>query len=613
MRPALHLALGCSFALGAALPAQQPVLLPRAIRECSIPADPSGAQVARQSLYVPAADSVRLAVDVHLPRGLGAGSRLPTIFSATRYWRSAEGAPIGSEARTWVSRGYAYVSMDVRGTGASFGQWHLPWSEREVQDIGHVARWIARQPWSNGRVGTIGTSYPGNTALLAAAFGGPAVRAVVPRFMDFDMYTDLLFPGGVVAESLIVVWGRLVRGMDLNQSPDGNGSAGVRPVDADVGEQLLDAAVQDHRVNPVGFDQVAERVTYKDESLAQFGGSPIDASGAFHYRSEIERSGVPIFGWASWLDAGTAQGAINRFLTWRNPQLLVIGAWSHGGGHDANPFAPVNRTSNPPSRTQAQQASCFLHRVLGDSARPLRERAIIYYTMVQDRWKKTAVWPIPGTRQERFHLDSAGTLSRSAPARAGSDRYRVDFDVTTGVRNRWYTQMGGSDVVYEERSAIDRRLLSYTSAPLSRDIEVTGHPLVTLRVSSTHTDGNFIVYLEDVAPDGRVTYVTEGHLRALHRKLSNDPPPYRTPYPYRSFARKDAEPLVPGELATLTFPLLPTSVLFRRGHRIRISLAGADRDSFKRLPTAQQGDVTITVARGGDQPSYIELPVVPSR
>jgi putative CocE/NonD family hydrolase len=134
--------------------------------------------------------------------------------------------------------------------------------------------------------------------------------------------------------------------------------------------------------------------------------------------------------------------------------------------------------------------------------------------------------------------------------------------------------------------------------------------VITLEVASTHKDGNFIVYLEDVSPDGRVTYVTEGQLRALHRKLSNETPPYRTTYPYRTFARKDALPLVPGRLATLTFQLQATSVLFTAGHRVRIALAGADKGTFLRIPSADQGDVTLHVARGGSSSSFIDLPVV---
>ena len=164
---------------------------------------------------------------------------------------------------------------------------------------------------------------------------------------------------------------------------------------------------------------------------------------------------------------------------------------------------------------------------------------------------------------------------------------------------------------YRDRAEADRKLLVYTGEALAHDVEITGQPVVTLRVTSTHADGNFFVYLEDVAPDGRVTYLTEGELRALHRKLSQAPPPYKTTYPYRTFSRADAQLLTPGQVATLTFQLMATSVLVRAGHRIRVAIAGADKDNFLRIPAMALGDVTVTVAHGGTGGSFIELPVVP--
>jgi len=102
-------------------------------------------------------------------------------------------------------------------------------------------------------------------------------------------------------------------------------------------------------------------------------------------------------------------------------------------------------------------------------------------------------------------------------------------------------------------------------------------------VSSTAEDGNFIAYLEDVSPDGRVSYVTEGQLRAIHRRLSDREPPYVQTVPYRTFKRRDALPLVPGETAEIVFDLLPTSYLFQKGHSIRLALSGADASHFNPL------------------------------
>ena len=206
------------------------------------------------------------------------------------------------------------------------------------------------------------------------------------------------------------------------------------------------------------------------------------------------------------------------------------------------------------------------------------------------------------------HL-AAGRRLEPAPPRTtgGSDRYRVRFDTTTGLRNRWF--LTGQDIVYPDRRAEDRKLLTYTSAPLARATEVTGTPVVSLELASTATDGAVFTYLADVAPDGRVTYVTEGELRGLHRKVSTGKPPFPIFGPYHSFDRADAQPLVPGRQAALAFALLPTSVLIRKGHRIRVAIAGADSGTFARIPAT--GPPVLAVARNSASASAIDLPVRP--
>jgi hypothetical protein len=115
------------------------------------------------------------------------------------------------------------------------------------------------------------------------------------------------------------------------------------------------------------------------------------------------------------------------------------------------------------------------------------------------------------------------------------------------------------------------------------------------------------VYLEDVDPRGRIAYVTEGQLRMLHRRLSADPPAYRQAVPYRTFMRADAQPLAPGDIAELTFDLLPTSYVFDVGHRVRISIAGADASHFAVLPG---GPSTLLMHRTRLHSSHIDLPVI---
>ena len=112
-----------------------------------------------------------------------------------------------------------------------------------------------------------------------------------------------------------------------------------------------------------------------------------------------------------------------------------------------------------------------------------------------------------------------------------------------------------------------------------------------------------------MAPDGRVTYVTDGQLRALHRRVSCKEPPYTMFMPHHTFERADGMPLVPGEVADLIIGLRPTSALFRRGHRVRIAIAGHDESTFSRIPESGDG-VSIEVQRNAVHASFVELPVV---
>ena len=138
-------------------------------------------------------------------------------------------------------------------------------------------------------------------------------------------------------------------------------------------------------------------------------------------------------------------------------------------------------------------------------------------------------------------------------------------------------------------------------------IEIAGSPVITLYVASTTPDAAFHVYLEDVAPDGRVTYITEGMLRAVNRQVSNAEPPYVQFGPYHTLAHADAMPLVPGQISEISFNLYATSVLIQQGHRIRIAVAGADASMISRYPA--EGTPTFTVQRNQVYASCIVLPM----
>jgi putative CocE/NonD family hydrolase len=241
----------------------------------------------------------------------------------------------------------------------------------------------------------------------------------------------------------------------------------------------------------------------------------------------------------------------------------------------------------------------------------MAEAPVHYFTMGEERWKAASAWPPPGTTTRTLHLAAGGVLAESGSADAGADEYAVDFGVGTGVHSRFGKHLSGGRFPsrYLDRAKAAPRLLTYTSAPLPDDLEVTGHPLATLFVSSTASDGAFLLYVDDVGPDGVVHCVTDGALRGSARQTS--PAPYWLEGPFHPYRRDGVEPMVPGEVVELAFDLFPVSWLFRAGHCIRVSIAGADKDNFQHI--AEEQSPVITVYRGGGHPSRVEIPIVPRR
>ncbi|MBN1890084.1 MAG: CocE/NonD family hydrolase [Thermoflexales bacterium] len=589
----------------------------------------SARRVQPKSLYLTMHDGTKIAVDVWLPAGLAPGQKLPTVMRATCYWRNYQFGPIGQifdvlgaipedmqEGKFWTQAGYALVTVDGRGSGASFGQWVIPWSDEEIADLGQVVDWIVAQSWSNGRVGAYGTSYDGTMAEKLAALNHPAVKAVAPQYNEIDLQFQLVTPGGVLNRGFMQEWNEFNRRLGANDVCALEEAAGqkcdnlkymmvgVRPVDGDVDGAQLAAAVASH--TQVDVFQIAQAIEYRDDLYGSTGKTLGDIS-PYGRQAAIEASGVPMYVWVNWLDSAMADGAISRYLTFSNPQQLIIVPWAHGGGYHADPFLPPDTPADPLPREQLQMLVTFFGAYLRDgTAAP--KRGITYYTLGEGTWKTTTDWPPAGFSSQRWYFGPDGRLSTDAPAgESDADNYTVDWAATTGDANRWYTSLYKLDVVYPDRAEEDKKLLTYTSAPMETDVEITGHPIVSLYVASTESDGAFHVYLEDVAPDGRVTYITEGILRAVHRKISDVAPPYKVVGPYHSFERADSMPMVPGEVTEIRFSLYPTSVLVRQGHRVRVALAGHDASMFARYPA--QGTPRLSVQRNSLYPSHIELPV----
>ena len=572
------------------------------------------------AVYIDMPDGVRLAADVWLP---DRADRVGTLVSFTRYWRARAFEPpaddVSEDVAAALRHGYAAVVVDARGSGASFGSRAAEFSPCETRDFKFVVDWIAAQPWSNGRVAAIGVSYSGNTAEHAAHDPSPALVAAVPRFTDFDAYASILFPGGLRNTLISGTWAAGVRALDGNRVPQGGWRSeaghgariiGVKPVDDDADGSQLARAVAQHEQNQ-DFFALLSRAEFRDDlNLTGDVAGPCGTTVTpYLLRRRTKAKTVPCFHWGSWMDAGTAAGVLARFASDPDAASYMIGAWSHGGELDANVFRTDAAEVAANVEEQSAQKFDFLAPLLRGGANDRTRTGLTYFTMGENTWKHTRSWPVAGTVSHRWFLASSGALQTDSPAAgAGSDRYVVDYSAGTGTKTRWSTQLGGSDVFYGDRRDADSILLTYTSPPLAEDTEITGCPVVQLFVASTHDDGALIAYLEAAAPDGRVTMITEGHLRLINRRVSADAPPYPVSGPHHTFERKDAAPMVPGEIAEIRFALLPTSVRIPRGHCVRLALAGHDRDCFARYPA--HGAATLDIHRSSAHPSSLMLPIV---
>ena len=579
----------------------------------------------KKSHYITMRDGVKIAIEVILPKDRSPNDKLSTVLMQTRYWRDykfripfrwflEDIAETKMLYEIGLQRGYGFVRVDVRGTGASFGSRPYPWQIEEVNDGREIIEWIVKQSWSNGNVFTMGGSYLGVTAEYVATLNHPAVKASSPFSNQWDCYTEVAYPGGLYNHFFIRIWGLLGRALDFNNSRNFLSIiplvyflvSGVKPVETDVNNLLLKEAINDHLANTYVFEN-EDVVIYRNDPLIKQVKDTADDVSVCMKKGKIEASNVPFFCLGGWFDGATCDNIINRFMTYSNPMRAVIGDWDHGLNRRANPYYYKQYKVVPDKETQLEGWMDFFDKCL-DKNKPFSEKALYYYTMGEEKWKKTEIWPPIGQNMQRWYFNENNSLTILPPTvDSGQDKYKVDFNITSGKGNRWHTHYA-KKMYYKKREKVDKLLLTYDSAPVENNIEITGHPIITLFLSSTHSDGAIIAYLEDIDEDGKVHNITEGELRFIHRKVSSAEPPYKIFVPYHTFKREDSEPMVPGETTEINFGFLPTSVLIKKGHRIRIALAGADKDTFSRYPTI--GDPILTIFRNKIHASYVDLPIM---
>lgn len=516
--------------------------------------------VRKETVMVPMRDGVRLATDVYLPQGSGP---FPVILVRTTYNKQG----LEGLGRDGTRRGYAVVVQDTRGRFASEGE-NLPfeadgwWGGK--QDGLDTVLWLSRQPWC-GKIGTLGGSALGITQLMLAGTGTDLVRAQVIHVGAPRPYGDMVFSGGCFRKAMIEDWLRIA-----SFSPD----ALKRWTTTDV-------------YGPV----------WRERDLS------------FRY-GKVRAAAVHVGGWYDIF----AQGTIDAFLGYQNRggpgargrQKLIMGPWTHGIFQDRAGDLTFRNGKTPPLKAR-DQWEWFEHHLKGMDNGVDREPAVAYYTMGDttdpgapgNEWRTSSTWPPPGIKNTPFYLAADRSLRPSPPSESTHLTYR--YDPRDPVPTTGGPQLTLPSGAKDQRDVEKRRdVLVFSTAPLTEPIEVTGRVRLNLYVSSDCPDTDFVGKLCDVYPDGRSYNVCEGIMRARFR---------------RSFSRP--EMMQPGKVYRVSVDLWSTSIVFNRGHRIRVHVTSSNAPGWEPNPNTGEpfrASNRVRVANnsiyvGRKTPSHILLPV----
>ena len=593
----------------------------------------------RTSDYLKLSDGTRLAYDLILPTkdGVVAEKPLPTLFKYTPYDRawtpfdknghfalSELGMPwyYGPMARIralvmpdgrgkimdalwrteWlvdmVNSGYAVIVVDRPGTGASFGVLKGD-SEIVAHETDEILNWIAAQKWSDGNIGMFGDSIQAQIQFRAASTGNPHLKAILPATTWMDNYSALVFPGGVPDKAIANIYAKANEAFDQMATPVDQDKDGILLAQARAERQNTSALAE-----AVGqFDNIP----YRDSLMEDGTNVWIQDETLYPLIDRINRSGVPVYLINGWYDIY----ARDNFLIYNNltaPKRLLVRPTDHAGIE--SPSSDIDYG--------AEAHRWFDYWLKGIDNGIMDEPPIHYYLQgvaKTQAWQSTDVWPLKNQVLTRYYLGQGenssevsvnnGTTALLPPAsQEAFDTYIIDYTTTTGDKPHWSAV--AMPHAYPNMRSNDAKALTYTTLPLDGAIEVTGHPIVHIWLSTSAPDLDVFVYLEEVDGNGNSTYITQGELRASHRALDQAPfDNFGLPWP--NHFQSELLPIPAGEPDALVFDLLPTAWRFNPGSRMRITVAFADAGNFD-TPILNPAP-TVQLLRESNYPSYIELPI----
>jgi len=602
--------LGISFLLLAAVAAAQgrgPATPEQIAARKATQAELESIAIVERKVMVPMSDGKRMATDIYRPKD--ASKKYPIIFVRTPYnfnfWDVRNGAPRDMAAElAAVKRGYAYVEMNERGHFFSEGNYDILGAP--LSDGSDAITWMTGQPWSNGKVGTIGCSSTAEWQLGVAAQGNPGFTTMIPQ--GFGAGVGRVAPyfeqgnwyrGGAV-QMLFIAW---IYGQQ-NQ---------VRPMfppntsqqDLIQASRLFDLAPQ---MPPVDWSKALRHLPeidiikavngptgiFADRMEVSTGGAMIKRApndpawyrgGLWHDDMKIN---IPGFWFMSWYDVsiGPNLAAYNFVRRTARPdianqQYAVIAPTLHCAYKRATENTVVGERSMGDARLDYDELTYgwFDHFLKGERNHVLETMPKVrYFTMGMNKWQSAGTWPPKGTGPMTLYLTSGGkantlngdgALAPSAPDADSPDKFTYDpmDPVSSFGGNVCCTGNAVTGGAFDQRKMEARPdILVYSSEPLKEGMEASGPIGVTLYVSSDAKDTDFTVKLIDVYPDGTAYNLDETIQRARYREGYDKPPVW----------------MENGKVYKIALQPMTTSNYFAAGHRIRIEVSSSNFPRFDR-------------------------------
>jgi uncharacterized protein len=559
-------------------------------------------EVVKTDVAVPMRDGVLLRADILLPEQ---GGPFPVLVYRTPYGKQNARMEYKTFERA-VMRGYAVVIQDVRGRYRSDGEFR-PY-ENEGRDGFDTIEWAARQPWSNGAIGTFGLSYPGAVQWLAAVQTPPHLKAMVPA-MTFSNAQNFFFAGGTWDMSWIDwIW--------FNIAPDvreKRGLAGPK-TDSEAAEGWSSEGSKMQRFLPLAdLPQLKQCAQYYYDWL---GHPPQDPWWDWaELRDKYDRNHAAVLNLSGWYDDNYGpEGATTNFnglVKSRRGQAspathLLLGPWVHGVENTAK-VKSGEREFGPDAAIDydAVVLRWMDHYLRGIDNAVEREEPVRYFVMGINKWRMAHAWP-PAATATAFYLApaadmKAGLLTRSKPE-AKSRSTTFVADPANPVVNQ-YTVSGAHDY----RKLAERPdVLTFDTPRLERDMEVTGPIHAHIFISCDCRDLDLWVRVLDIAPDGTTLNLMSPGLDV--QRASN-----------REHAR-EAQWLTPQKIYEVDLDNLITSNTFLAGHRIGVQISASFFPNFSRnlqngkseVNSADTQKAKIAVYSDSTHASRIILPVVAS-